>query len=154
MLHVDSLVSTFANQSRIPSSVNAKATKRKNKRVLYGVFFLAVLYFLGSIEIQSFHAWLHNSTNETELHSAANESNGCHQNVYHNKKEKSCEHKSHLVALKKCPLCQLTLQSLHLIVEKDQQKFPINKTRLDGDHDLRWTSDNPLNDSSRAPPTV
>ncbi|MGE0586978.1 MAG: hypothetical protein AB7O48_00275 [Cyclobacteriaceae bacterium] len=75
---------------------------------------LAFMYLLGTVEVQSIHTFLHNSQDEVALHSKENESNACHQKVYHNKKEESCSHKSHVVALKKCPLCQLTIQSLQL----------------------------------------
>lgn len=94
------------------------------------VLFLAALYLLGNVEIQSFHSFFH--ADEVELHSAINESNGCHQSVYHNKSKESCNHNAHVVELKKCPLCQLTLQSLHLFVDKSQLEFSIDSNSLSG----------------------
>lgn len=79
---------------------------------------LALIYLLGTVEVQSIHTFLHSSQDEVALHSEENESNACHQKVYHNKKEESCNHKSHIVALKKCPLCHLTIQSFQLFTPR------------------------------------
>jgi len=133
-------------------------TKSKGKminqiRVLV-IAILALIYLLGTIEIQSVHSILHNTVDEVELHSAANELNSCHQSVYHNQKEKNCEHKSHFVEVKKCLLCQLTMQSFHLIVLKNPVLFPlVTKVSEGGDYVL------PLMDlqcllTSRAPPSA
>lgn len=95
------------------------------------VLLLLVIYLVGTVEISSFHAFLHNTQNQKELHSAVNESSGCHQRVYHNKKDQSCEHKSHIVANKKCDLCHLSLESFHFASIKPADYFTIS-TELSG----------------------
>lgn len=115
---------------------------------------LAFIYLIGTTEIQSVHSILHNTVDEVELHSAANEQNGCHQSIYHNQKEKNCEHKSHYVEVKKCPLCQLTMQSLHLIVEKNHSSFSNGGTEINGGINQMPVSDLQLLLPSRAPPTA
>ena len=116
------------------------------------VALLCLLYLLGNIEIQSLHSVVHNSKGETELHSAENELNGCHQSIYHNQKEKGCEHTSHLIAVKKCPLCQLTIQSLHLSTDEIRAEFPVckNETLKNLIHNIPQNSHQLL--SPRAPP--
>ncbi len=103
---------------------------RNSRGVTLAVLFLAALYLLGNVEIQSFHSFFH--ADEVALHSAINESNGCHQSVYHNKAKESCDHNAHVVELKKCPLCQLTLQSFQLFVNKSQSEFSVNPGSLAG----------------------
>jgi hypothetical protein len=90
------------------------------------VLFLLVIYLVGTVELSSFHALLHNTQNQKELHSAVNESSGCHQSVYHNKKDQGCEHKSHIVANKKCDLCHLSLESFHFASIRPADYFTIS----------------------------
>ncbi len=100
--------------------------RNKNGLALYTVLFLLVIYLIGTVEINSIHVILHQTDSQRELHSAANESNGCHQWVYHNNKNQGCEHKAHLVANKKCPLCHLSLQSFHYASIKPADYFFIS----------------------------
>lgn len=90
------------------------------------VLVLLVIYLVGIVEVSSFHALLHNSPNQKELHSAVNESNSCHQSVYHNQKDQGCAHKSHIVANKKCDLCHLSLESFHFASIKPADYFTIS----------------------------
>ncbi|MEQ9592289.1 MAG: hypothetical protein RLN86_06800, partial [Cyclobacteriaceae bacterium] len=85
-------------------------------------------------------------------HSEANETNACHQRVYHNKKEKECEHKSHVVSHKKCSLCQLSMQSFQLFVNRAASSFEIPTELLTGVSDALLTIDVQLYVPSRAPP--
>ncbi|HNP06097.1 MAG TPA: hypothetical protein PKN99_00655 [Cyclobacteriaceae bacterium] len=100
--------------------------KNKNGFALCIVLFLLVIYLVGTVEISSFHALLHNAENQTELHSVDNEANGCHQSVYHNKKDLGCEHKTHIIANKKCDLCHLSLESFHFASIKPADYFTIS----------------------------
>lgn len=81
---------------------------------LLSLLVLLSFYLIGTVEFSSFHAAFH-PADESGLHSAINESNACHQTIYHNVSGKNCEHTSHIVSLKKCPLCHLTLQTLSLV---------------------------------------
>lgn len=100
--------------------------KNKNGFALCIVLFLLVIYLVGTVEISSFHALLHNTENQAELHSADNEANGCHQSVYHNKQDLGCEHKTHIIANKKCDLCHLSLESFHFASIKPADYFTIS----------------------------
>lgn len=117
------------------------------------VIVLLVLYMAGVVEISSLHSSVH-AQDVTELHSAANEDNACHQNVYHNKKDENCDHKSHIVSLKKCPLCQLTIQSFQIYTPGLSTGIFINV------EELHFADDDTLSIAvgqllpSRAPPTV
>jgi cell division protein FtsL len=70
---------------------------------------LLVLYAIGSLQIESFHRLLH-AHDEAALHSPEQEENDCHRLVFHNQSKGDCKHKSHVTELKKCPLCQITVQ--------------------------------------------
>lgn len=121
---------------------------------LYTVLLLLVIYLIGTVEIDSFHAVLHNTPAETSLHSAVNESNACHQTVYHNKKERNCEHKSHLIANKKCALCHLTLQSFHLLCSKTISGNSIDSGLLIGDVHACLVGEVSILLTPRAPPVA
>lgn len=101
--------------------------------MLFTVVLLLVIYLVGTVEINSVHAIFHQTDNQSELHSAVNESNGCHQWVYHNNKNQDCEHKAHLVANKNCPLCHLSLQSFHYACIKPADYFSISIELPNGD---------------------
>ncbi len=119
---------------------------------MVAILLLLSLYLLGSLEVGTLHSVLHSAPDEEELHSEANETNACHQRIYHNQKEKECEHKSHVVASKKCSLCQLSMQSLHLFVTRAICSFEIPNALLTGGGNALLTIDVQLYVPSRAPP--
>jgi len=49
------------------------------------------------------------------LHSPEQESDTCHQSIYHPEQNKGCEHDSHLSELKSCHLCGAAADSVHLL---------------------------------------
>ena len=116
------------------------------------ILLLLSLYLVGSLEVGALHSLLHSAPNEVELHSEANETNACHQSVYHNKKEKECEHKSHVVSHKKCSLCQFSMQSFQLFVNREVCQFEIPSELLTGITDALHTISVRVYVPSRAPP--
>lgn len=76
---------------------------------------LLFLYVLGSNQTQSIHGLFHIQEN-AELHSPKNEKDPCHLVIYHHLKESGCHHNTHLVSLRKCPLCDLSFHSEHIPV--------------------------------------
>lgn len=120
--------------------------------------FLAIVvllftYLTGTVEFNSFHAVLH-PAEEVGLHSDANENNACHQTIYHNVTGKNCEHTSHLVATKKCPLCHLSIQSQDLFtscVTKETNQFPAS---FSSEEQETFKGKEFSLDPSRAPPVV
>ncbi len=93
--------------------------EKSNQGVLWSVLLLLTLYVIGATEMESIHGLLHNSGDETALHSVVNERDACHQSIYHNKTDQDCGHKSHIVETNKCPLCQLTVQSVHILTKSE-----------------------------------
>jgi hypothetical protein len=73
---------------------------------------LLLLYFTGSVQVESLHNAFHSF--EQALHSTEQEEDPCHRAIYHDEKENACEHKTHVTAVKKCPLC-------HVVPFSDQQ---------------------------------
>ncbi|MBX2911657.1 MAG: hypothetical protein M9954_09490 [Cyclobacteriaceae bacterium] len=126
----------------------------KNSVVLYPVLLLLVIYLTGTVEVNSFHALLHPPENQKELHTMANEANGCHQWVYHNNGKPGCGHKAHLVANKKCPLCHLTLQSFHYASIKPADCFFISIALPFGEWDADVAGRTTTHLPCRAPPTA
>lgn len=129
----------------------------KNNGNAFGLCTVLVLlgiYLGGTVEIDSFHAVLHNTPDSTSLHSEVNESNACHQSVYHNKKEKSCEHKSHIVSNKKCALCHLSIQSFHLHNSKSIADNSIEAGLQPGEVRSYFVGEVSVHLTPRAPPVA
>lgn len=131
----------------------------QNKQIKSGlsataILLLLVIYLAGTVEISSFHAILHNAQDARELHSAVNETNSCHQSIYHNKKDKSCEHKSHIIANKSCDLCQLFLESFHFASTKPADFFVISLESQQFETSSLLTSATLSYLTPRAPPHV
>ena len=93
--------------------VKCQQVKRGTSRFLLVMLLLAI-YAAGNLEIASLHSLLHDSSGDSVTHTGKDENDACHQSIYHNLKSEDCSHKSHITALKKCPLCQLAIQTLHL----------------------------------------
>ncbi|MBL0740332.1 hypothetical protein [Chryseolinea lacunae] len=67
-----------------------------------------LLYGVGSLSNEGIHAFFHN--NEVALHTVQEEKDPCHRNIFH-QDNKSCEHKTHVAKLRKCPLCQFSFHA-------------------------------------------
>lgn len=117
------------------------------------IIVLLFVYLTGTVEFSSFHSVLH-PADEVGLHSESNESNACHQTIYHNVAGKNCEHTSHLAAAKKCPLCHLSFQSQDLFnvsVTDNPNQFIVF---FSGVAENTFKSKSFSQDPSRAPPVV
>lgn len=89
---------------------------------LLSIIVLLLVYLIGTVEFTSFHSAIH-PADEVGLHSESNESNACHQSIYHNVTGKNCEHPAHIVAIKKCSLCQLSIQSQDILFGTGSVEF-------------------------------
>lgn len=127
---------------------------KRNGLALCGMLFLLVIYLMGTVEINTVHAFLHTSEDQTKIHSAANESNGCHQSIYHNKKGKNCEHKAHVVGNIKCTLCQLSFQVFHFHIAKSAEYVSLFNRPETREIALSITENNYTHLSPRAPPFI
>lgn len=71
----------------------------------FSVSLLLLLYIGGNVEVESFHQFFHSL--EKAIHSADEENDPCHRAIYHEATTDGCEHKTHVTAIKKCPLCHV-----------------------------------------------
>lgn len=69
------------------------------------ILVLLFLYTAGNVQLESFHSVFHSL--EKALHSAEQEKDPCHRAIYHDAKDEGCDHKTHVTAVKKCPLCHV-----------------------------------------------
>lgn len=76
---------------------------------------LILLYFLGSIQIESLHSFSHQQE-YAEVHSVENEADPCHIRVYHNAGE-GCDHPSHVTGDSRCSFCDNQILNTHLAAE-------------------------------------
>lgn len=72
---------------------------------MFSGILLLLLYLTGNVQVESFHELFHSF--ERALHSQEEEKDPCHRAIYHDEKEKGCEHKTHFTPIKKCPLCHV-----------------------------------------------
>jgi hypothetical protein len=110
-------------------SVSIKKTIFSAKKALSRAATIALLalYAVGSLQVESFHRLIHGH-DEAALHSPEQEKNDCHRLIFHNISEGSCHHKSHVTELKKCPLCQITVQQLHVTTHERFSFVPSNSS--------------------------
>ncbi len=66
---------------------------------------LVLLYSTGNVQVESFHQVFHSI--EQALHSSEQENDPCHRAIYHEIENQGCDHKTHVTAVKKCPLCHV-----------------------------------------------
>jgi hypothetical protein len=103
-------------------SRKVNTVRRTLRTALSGGFvsLMVVIYLAGAIQFNAIHATLHASAEEV-LHSPENEKEACHQAIYHQVPEGSCQHKTHLVANDKCSLCDLIVPAAYLLVDETHQ---------------------------------
>lgn len=79
----------------------------------FSVTLLLLLYVAGNVQVETFHQFFHSL--EKALHSTEQEKDPCHRAVYHDSKKDGCNHKTHITAVKKCPLCHvIPLNETHI----------------------------------------
>ena len=95
----------------------------KNQRMrIFSAWLLLLLYLTGNVQVESFHKIFHSF--EQALHSTEVEKDPCHRAIYHDAKQKGCDHKTHVTAIKKCPLCHIIpLNEKHIAVSNSFESF-------------------------------
>jgi hypothetical protein len=84
----------------------AKPHQVRMQRVkTFAVGLLLLLYIGGNVQVESFHQFFHSL--EKAIHSSDAENDPCHRAIYHEAKTDGCDHKTHVTAIKKCPLCHV-----------------------------------------------
>jgi hypothetical protein len=75
---------------------------------------VALLYIFSLLTTELIHPVLHQHHNHS-LHSAADEKDPCHREIYHGEKEDATQHHQHLTPVnEKCGLCDIILHNEHL----------------------------------------
>ena len=89
---------------------------------IFSALLLLLLYLTGNVQVESFHKAFHSF--EQALHSSDEEKDPCHRAIYHDSKQKGCDHKTHVTAVKKCPLCHIVpLNEKHIAVSHSFESF-------------------------------
>jgi hypothetical protein len=82
---------------------------------IFSALMLLLVYLTGNVQVESFHKVFH--TFEQALHSSDDEKDPCHRSIYHDSRQKGCDHKTHVTAVKKCPFCHIvSLNDKHIAV--------------------------------------
>ena len=89
---------------------------------IFSALLLLLLYLTGNVQVESFHKAFH--TFEQVLHSSDEEKDPCHRAIYHDSKQKGCDHKTHVTTVKKCPLCHIVpMNDKHIAVGHSFESF-------------------------------
>ena len=89
---------------------------------IFSALLLLLLYLTGNVQVESFHKVFHSF--EQALHSSDEEKDPCHRAIYHDSKQEGCDHKTHVTAVKKCPLCHIVpLNEKHIAVCHSFESF-------------------------------
>ena len=89
---------------------------------IFFALLLLLLYLTGNVQLESFHKVFHSF--EQALHSSDEEKDPCHRAIYHDSKQEGCDHKTHVTAVKKCPLCHIApLNEKHISVSHTFESF-------------------------------
>lgn len=92
---------------------------QRRLKTFAGILLLG-LYLTGNVQVESFHQFFHSL--EKALHSSEQEKDPCHRAIYHEAKNEGCNHKTHVTAVKNCPLCH--------VVPFNDQHFAIGQSPL------------------------
>ena len=89
---------------------------------IFSALMLLLLYLAGNVQVESFHQIFHSF--EQALHSSDQEKDPCHRSIYHDAEQEGCDHKTHVTAVKKCPLCHIVpLNEKHTSVNHSFEFF-------------------------------
>lgn len=104
------------------TSLRKRIITRNKPMRIFSALLLLLLYLTGNVQLESFHKVFHSF--EQALHSSDEEKDPCHRAIYHDSKQEGCDHKTHVTAVKKCPLCHIVpLNEKHLAVSHTFESF-------------------------------
>ena len=104
------------------TSLRKRIITRNKPMRIFSALLLLLLYLTGNVQLESFHKVFHSF--EQALHSSDEEKDPCHRVIYHDSKQEDCDHKTHVTAVKKCPLCHIvSLNEKHLAVSHTFESF-------------------------------
>lgn len=75
------------------------------------------IYLVGSIHTDVLHQFLHAHDNAV-AHTAEQEKDACHLSVYHQQKNKGCDHGAHFVKRENCNFCHAVFHSEPIVLPK------------------------------------
>jgi hypothetical protein len=76
---------------------------------------LLTIYLAGSIQVDVLHQVLHAHDNAV-AHTAEQEKDACHLSVYHQQKNKGCDHDAHFVKRENCNFCHAVFHSEPIVL--------------------------------------
>jgi hypothetical protein len=104
------------------TSLRKKIVIKNQPMRIFSALLLLLLYLTGNVQVESFHKVFHSF--EEALHSSDDEKDPCHRAIYHDSKQKGCDHKTHVTAVKKCPLCHIVpMNEKHIAVSHSFESF-------------------------------
>jgi hypothetical protein len=102
--------------------LSKRASCKSHPLRFFSALVLLLLYLVGNVQLESFHKVFHSF--EQALHSSDQEKDPCHRAIYHDSRQEGCDHKTHVTAVKKCPLCHITpLNEKHIAVTHAVEYF-------------------------------
>jgi hypothetical protein len=145
----------FTSILRMRHKPSAKKESRKGPgiKVLTSIsaITLLLLYVAGTVEIDSLHSYVHPEKADFR-NPAAQEKDPCHLAIYHNVHDNGCHHKTHLVVSYKCPFCQISLHTEHVVGDRISYESVIFERRTNKSLTNLFILPPASERSSRAPP--
>lgn len=126
----------------------AKSSKIHPSRLRTSALLLLFLYFAGNVQFESFHQAFH----AAEEHSSDEEQDPCHRAIYHDSQSEGCEHKTHVTAVRNCPLCHVVpFNEQHFFISSSFISLPLANGFQDEISEI-GTSISLITPPSRGPP--
>ena len=116
------------------------------------ILLLLFLYTAGNVQLESFHSVFHSL--EKALHSAEQEKDPCHRAIYHDAAANGCDHKTHVTAVKKCPLCHVVPFNDQLLVSDNAFETVSFSENINLFYAAIPVANRPIALPARAPPVV
>jgi len=114
---------------------------------------LLFLYITGAISTDLVHQIIH-SHSDVALHSALNEKNPCHKDIYHREKDNGCKHTAHLIKVEKCKHCHILFHADQVTLSATSSKITFHDFVVLTNFMSVTLSGINLQQSLRGPPTI
>lgn len=105
----------------MPFQKHKRTSNMKESIKAFSAIIMLLFYAIGNIPVEIIHQFVHAHVTVV-VHSIAQEKDPCHVSLYHEGRDGSCEHKTHVVTLDSCNLCHLIFHSDPLIVTNSFQQ--------------------------------
>ena len=102
-----------------------KHTRTNNIKESLKAFSAIIVLFLcvvGNIQVDIIHQFVH-ANQMVVAHSVEQEKDPCHISFYHEGRNGSCDHETHLTEVEKCSLCNLIIHSDQVVLSNTSSQF-------------------------------